>query len=76
MSDSRNDDAVLTVQTDSADSSMGWARLGERRWRCVVDAAGKKVPVDVVRAAYSRAANVEVVADARWDTATLEALGS
>jgi dienelactone hydrolase len=42
----------------------------------VVDAAGNKVPVDVVRAAYSRAANVEVVADAHWDTATLAALGS
>ena len=40
MSDSRNDDAVLIVQTDSADSSMGWARLGERRWRCVVGAGG------------------------------------
>jgi dienelactone hydrolase len=42
----------------------------------VVDAAGNAVPVDVVRTAYSRAANVEVVADARWDTATLSALGS
>src|SRR3984957_18695567 len=40
----------------------------------VVDAAGNKVPVDAVRTAYSRAANVEVVADARWDTATLAAL--
>jgi L,D-peptidoglycan transpeptidase YkuD (ErfK/YbiS/YcfS/YnhG family) len=40
MSDSRNDDGVLIVQTDSADSSMGWARLGERRWRCVVGAGG------------------------------------
>jgi hypothetical protein len=42
----------------------------------VVDAAGHKVPVDVVRAAYSRAANVEVVPDAHWDSATLQALGS
>ena len=42
----------------------------------VVDAAGNAVPVDVVRTAYSKAANVEVVADARWDTATLAALGS
>ncbi len=42
----------------------------------MVDAAGKPVPVDVVRTAYSRAANVEVVADAGWDIATLAALGS
>jgi L,D-peptidoglycan transpeptidase YkuD (ErfK/YbiS/YcfS/YnhG family) len=40
MSGSGNDDGVLIVQTDSADSSMGWARLGERRWRCVVGAGG------------------------------------
>jgi L,D-peptidoglycan transpeptidase YkuD (ErfK/YbiS/YcfS/YnhG family) len=38
--DSLNDHNVLIVQTDSADSSMGWARLGERRWRCVVGAGG------------------------------------
>ena len=25
---------VLTVQVDSADSSLAWASLGERRWRC------------------------------------------
>jgi L,D-peptidoglycan transpeptidase YkuD (ErfK/YbiS/YcfS/YnhG family) len=31
---------VLTVQVDSADSSLGWATLGERRWRCVVGAGG------------------------------------
>jgi dienelactone hydrolase len=42
----------------------------------VVDAAGIAVPVDVVRTAYSKAANVKVVAEARWDTATLAALGS
>ncbi len=42
----------------------------------VVDSAGNAVPVDVVRTAYSAAANVEVVADARWDTATLATLGS
>jgi dienelactone hydrolase len=42
----------------------------------VVDAAGNAVPVDVVRTAYSRKPNVEVVADAHWDTATLSALGS
>jgi hypothetical protein len=42
----------------------------------VVDSVGNAVPVDVVRTAYSKAVNVEVVADARWDTATLAALGS
>jgi len=31
---------VLTVQVDSADSSLAWASLGERRWRCVVGAGG------------------------------------
>src|SRR5262245_65958064 len=30
----------LTVQADSADSSLGWASLGERRWRCAVGAGG------------------------------------
>ena len=33
-------DDVLTVQADSADSSLGWASLGERRWRCAVGAGG------------------------------------
>jgi L,D-peptidoglycan transpeptidase YkuD (ErfK/YbiS/YcfS/YnhG family) len=33
-------DDVLTVQADSADSSLGWASLGEKRWRCVVGAGG------------------------------------
>jgi dienelactone hydrolase len=42
----------------------------------VVDAAGNALPVDVVRTAYSKVGNVEVMADARWDTATLAALGS
>jgi dienelactone hydrolase len=42
----------------------------------VVDAAGNALPVDVVRTAYAKASNVEVTADARWDTATLAALGS
>ena len=42
----------------------------------VVDAAGHALPVDVVRKAYSKASNVEVAAAARWDTATLAALGS
>src|SRR5215475_16051633 len=31
---------VLTIQADSADSALGWASLGERRWRCVVGAGG------------------------------------
>jgi L,D-peptidoglycan transpeptidase YkuD (ErfK/YbiS/YcfS/YnhG family) len=31
---------VLTVQADSADSSLGWASLGEKRWRCAVGAGG------------------------------------
>jgi len=31
---------ILTVQVDSADSSLGWATLGEKRWRCVVGAGG------------------------------------
>lgn len=42
----------------------------------VVDSAGNAVPVDLVRTAYAKATNVEVVADARWDAATLAALGS
>jgi L,D-peptidoglycan transpeptidase YkuD (ErfK/YbiS/YcfS/YnhG family) len=35
-----SDADVLTVQADSADSSLGWASLGEKRWRCVVGAGG------------------------------------
>jgi L,D-peptidoglycan transpeptidase YkuD (ErfK/YbiS/YcfS/YnhG family) len=35
-----SDDGVLTVQADSADSSLGWAILGARRWRCAVGAGG------------------------------------
>jgi L,D-peptidoglycan transpeptidase YkuD (ErfK/YbiS/YcfS/YnhG family) len=38
LSDSFSD--VLTVQADSADSTLGWATLGDRRWRCVVGAGG------------------------------------
>ena len=34
------DSDVLMVQVDSADSSLAWASLGERRWRCVVGAGG------------------------------------
>jgi L,D-peptidoglycan transpeptidase YkuD (ErfK/YbiS/YcfS/YnhG family) len=40
MKDSMSDPQVLTVQVDSADSSLGWASLGERRWRCAVGAGG------------------------------------
>ena len=32
----------LIVQADSADSSLGWATLGERRWRCVIGAGGAR----------------------------------
>ena len=35
-----SDENVLIVQADSADSAMGLARLGERRWRCVLGAGG------------------------------------
>jgi L,D-peptidoglycan transpeptidase YkuD (ErfK/YbiS/YcfS/YnhG family) len=35
-----SDPDVLTVQADSGDSSLGWATLGSRRWRCVVGAGG------------------------------------
>ena len=31
---------VLQVQADSADSALGWAQLGERRWRCALGAGG------------------------------------
>ena len=31
---------LLSVQVDSADSSLGWATLGEKRWRCAVGAGG------------------------------------
>lgn len=31
---------VLIVQVDTGDSSMAWAQLGERRWRCVLGAGG------------------------------------
>jgi L,D-peptidoglycan transpeptidase YkuD (ErfK/YbiS/YcfS/YnhG family) len=33
-------DDVLIIQADSADSSLAWASLGEKRWRCVVGAGG------------------------------------
>ena len=31
---------ILTVQIDSADSSLAWATLGDLRWRCTVGAGG------------------------------------
>ncbi len=34
------DETVLIVQADTADTSLGWATLGERRWRCAVGAGG------------------------------------
>lgn len=34
------DENVLIVQADSADASLGWATLGEQRWRCTVGAGG------------------------------------
>jgi L,D-peptidoglycan transpeptidase YkuD (ErfK/YbiS/YcfS/YnhG family) len=35
-----SDPDVLTIQIDSTDSALGWASLGEKRWRCVVGAGG------------------------------------
>ena len=32
------DETVLIVQADSAETSLGWATLGGRRWRCTVGA--------------------------------------
>jgi L,D-peptidoglycan transpeptidase YkuD (ErfK/YbiS/YcfS/YnhG family) len=40
MSDPEVSPDVLTVQADAAESSLGWATLGDRRWRCVVGAGG------------------------------------
>jgi L,D-peptidoglycan transpeptidase YkuD (ErfK/YbiS/YcfS/YnhG family) len=34
------DENVLIVQADSAETSLGWATLGGRRWRCTVGAGG------------------------------------
>ncbi len=34
MSDADVLPQVLTMQADSADSALGWASLGEKRWRC------------------------------------------
>src|SRR6266436_1439669 len=35
-----SDESILTVQADSAETSLGWATLGGRRWRCTVGAGG------------------------------------
>ena len=35
-----SDADVLIVQADSGDGALGWAALGERRWRCVLGAGG------------------------------------
>jgi L,D-peptidoglycan transpeptidase YkuD (ErfK/YbiS/YcfS/YnhG family) len=35
-----SDPDVLTIQADSADSALGWASLGPKRWRCVLGAGG------------------------------------
>lgn len=40
MSDADVLPEVLVVQVDSADSALGWASLGDKRWRCVVGAGG------------------------------------
>jgi len=42
MSDPEVSPDVLAVQADSADSSLGWATLGEKRWRCVIGAGGAR----------------------------------
>ena len=35
-----SDPDLLTVQIDSAESALGWATLGTRRWRCTSGAGG------------------------------------
>ncbi len=44
MADSTSDPAllsdILVVQANSGDSALGWASLGDRRWRCVLGAGG------------------------------------
>ncbi len=37
-------------------------------------AAGQTAAIDAVKAAYSKLSNVEVVAEAKWDVATLDGL--
>jgi L,D-peptidoglycan transpeptidase YkuD (ErfK/YbiS/YcfS/YnhG family) len=34
------DENILIVQADSAETSRGWAVLGDRRWRCALGAGG------------------------------------
>ncbi len=34
------DENILIVQTDAAETSLGWATLGPRRWRCTVGEGG------------------------------------
>ncbi|MDP3163618.1 MAG: L,D-transpeptidase family protein [Reyranella sp.] len=34
------DENILIVQTDAAETSLGWATLGSRRWRCTVGEGG------------------------------------
>lgn len=40
MSEADDLSRILLVQADSADSTLGWATLGERRWRCALGAGG------------------------------------
>jgi L,D-peptidoglycan transpeptidase YkuD (ErfK/YbiS/YcfS/YnhG family) len=40
MSDTDVPNDTIIVQVDQPDSPLGWARLGERRWRCTVGAGG------------------------------------
>ena len=40
MSSPGIDEDVLIVQADSAETSLGWATLGPRRWRCTVGEGG------------------------------------
>ena len=40
MSDDRGLTQVLTIQADSADSSLGWATLDAHRWRCALGGGG------------------------------------
>ena len=35
-----SDPQILNVQADSGDTSLGWATLGDKRWRCTVGAGG------------------------------------
>ena len=35
-----SDPDVLKVQADTGETSLGWASLGERRWRCTLGAGG------------------------------------